>query len=124
MQAMDYSDPFTLQEPPENPDDWTDEQWIAWLKATDSGPYKGDELPVSTLGAKLARSSSGQALGQAMLGLAAAIYGPKDDDQVIIVEGNSSPEDDEPFAVLLDFDHPEQSSIVFRADEKDDHSAP
>jgi hypothetical protein len=117
---MEYSEPLAPGEPPENPDDWSDEQWIAWLKLTDSGPYTSDELPVSTLGSKLARSSSGQALGQAMLGLAAAIYGPKDEDQVIIVEGTSSGEDDEPFAVLLDFEHPEQSSVVFKTDEKEE----
>ena len=51
-----------------------------------------------------------------MLGLAEAIYGPKDEDQVIIVEGAGEPEDDDPFNVQLDFEHPERSQIVFRAE--------
>ncbi len=113
---MEYSDPLVPKEPPANADEWSDEQWIAWLKATDSGPYRDEELPVATIGSKLAKSSAGQALGGAMLGLAAAIYGPKDQDQVLIVEGASTPEDDEPFEVQLDFENPEQSTIVFRPD--------
>jgi len=41
-----------------------------------------------------------------MLGLAQAIYGPKDEELVVIVEGAGEPEEDEPFRVRLDFEHP------------------
>ena len=55
------------------------------------------KYPVGTAGKSnrsLARGARCSAL--AMLGLAQALYGPKDEDQVIIVEG-AEPEDDEPF---------------------------
>jgi hypothetical protein len=109
---MDDFDP-SIAAPPSDPNAWTDEQWIEWLKATDLDAVGGDVVPVADLASRLARSSGGQALGQAMLGLAQAMYGPKDEDQVIIVEG-AEPEDDDPFDVQLDFDHPERSQIVFR----------
>jgi hypothetical protein len=110
------------EEPPSDPETWSDEQWITWLKATDDSAeleHESDEAPVAV---RLARSSAGQALGQAMLGLAQAMYGQKDEDLVMVVEGNSDDLDDEPFRVNLDFENPEQSTIVFRqADaERDD----
>jgi hypothetical protein len=52
-------------------------------------------------------------LGQAMLGMAYAIYGRRDDEVVIVAEGDSEPDEDEPFTVHLDPDHPERSSVVF-----------
>jgi len=111
-------EPFdeTDAEPPSDPESWTDEQWIEWLKATDerASSVENDDEPVAS---RVARSSAGQALGQAMLGLAQAIYGQKDDDLVIVVEGNSDDLDDEPFRVTLDFENPEQSTIVFRQTE-------
>jgi hypothetical protein len=110
---MEYFNPLTSV-PPEDPNAWTDEQWIDWLKATDAEAGPTGEYPVGTVASRIARSPAGQVLGSAMLGLAQALYGPKDEDQVIIVEG-AEPEDDEPFNVQLDFNHPERSQIVFRA---------
>jgi hypothetical protein len=49
-----------------------------------------------------------------MLGMAQAIYGRQDEDVVMVVEGNGQTKDDEPFAVRLDPDHPERSSVVFK----------
>jgi hypothetical protein len=108
---VDDFDPQS-SEPPSDPNAWTDEQWIEWLKATDPDAGSTDVV-ASDLASRIARSSAGQALGQAMLGLAQAMYGPKDEDQVIIVEG-AEPQDDDPFDVHLDFEHPERSQIVFR----------
>jgi hypothetical protein len=110
---MEYFNPLTSL-PPADPNEWSDEQWIDWLKATDAQAGPSGEYPVGTLGSKIARSSAGQVVGQAMLGLASAIYGPKDEELVIVVEGASEPEEDEPFNVRLDFENPEHSSIVFR----------
>ncbi|MGD1014180.1 MAG: hypothetical protein ABR963_07320 [Acidimicrobiales bacterium] len=117
---MEYFNPLTSV-PPEDPNDWTDEQWIDWLKATDAEAGPTGEFPVATVGSRIARSPAGQVLGQAMLGLAQAIYGPKDEEQVLIVEGVGEPEDDEPFNVQLDFEHPERSQIVFRGDSDSSH---
>ncbi|MHB1250563.1 MAG: hypothetical protein ACYC0I_00335 [Acidimicrobiales bacterium] len=101
-------------EPPSDPNEWTDEQWLEWLKATDDVLAEEPEQAISDLVSKIARSAPGQALGQAMLGMAQAMYGRQDDDVVIVVEGNSETEDDEPFAVQLDLKHPERSSVTFK----------
>ncbi len=111
---MEYFNPLSSA-PPEDPNAWTDAQWIDWLKATDAEAGPTGEFPVGTVASRIARSSAGQVLGQAMLGLAQAIYGPKDEELVVIVEGAGEPEEDEPFRVRLDFEHPEQSQIVFRS---------
>ena len=98
-------------EPPVDANEWTDEQWLAWLKATDADP--AEEHPSSVMD-RIIDSTPGQLLGQAMLGMARAIYGRQDEDVIIVAEGNGETSDDEPFRVRLDHDHPEQSSIVFK----------
>lgn len=98
-------------EPPADANEWTDEQWLDWLKATDADP--SEEYPPS-VAERIIESIPGQLLGQAMLGMARAIYGRQDEDVIIVAEGNGETIDDEPFSVRLDHDHPEQSSIVFK----------
>ena len=49
-----------------------------------------------------------------MLGMAQAIYGRQDDEIVIVVDADGETAEDEPFAVRLDFDHPERSSVEFK----------
>jgi hypothetical protein len=101
-------------EPPLDPNEWTDEQWLEWLKATDDVPF--DELgeSVSEVVTRIVQSTPGQVIGLAMLGMAQAIYGRQDDEVIIVVEGSGEMTDDEPFAVRLDFDHPESSSVEFK----------
>jgi hypothetical protein len=114
-----------IAEPPENADDWSNEEWLEWLKATDSVEDASEvrDEPRSTA-PPIVRSAGGQVLGQAMIGLANALYGPKDDN-VAIVEEASEPEPDEPFTLHLDPDHPERSSVIFKpvseASEEDGH---
>jgi hypothetical protein len=98
-------------QPPSDPESWTDEQWLTWLKATDD-PMEVGALP-ATVAFRVTHSAGGQALGDAMRGLANAMYGPKDEDLVIVSEAGGQPEDDEPFVVHLDRDHPERSTAVF-----------
>jgi hypothetical protein len=106
------------QEPPADPEVWTDEQWITWLKATDAlveGAADDAGKPATAMG-RIAHSGGGQILGQAMLGMAQAIYGAQDDEIVHVADGSSEPEPDEPFTVHLDPDHPERSTVVFHSD--------
>lgn len=111
---MDPDDPAFPAAPPADPDDWTDEQWIAWLKATDAeAELESDSHPTTQMG-RAVHSSGGQVLGQAMLGMAQAIYGRKQDDVAIVAEGPSEPDEDEPFTLKLDPDHPERSTVTFR----------
>jgi hypothetical protein len=102
--------------PPLDPEQWTDEQWLAWLKATDGdGDDTSTHAPAS-VAHRVVHSVGAQMLGQAMLGLAQAIYGPKEEEVVIVAEGTSEPVDDEPFAVNLNLEHPEQSRVTFKSD--------
>jgi hypothetical protein len=108
----------TSEQPPPDPESWTDEQWLTWLKATDDALEVGRApAPVSF---RVTHSAGGQALGDAMRGLANAMYGPKDEELIIVSEAGGQPEDDEPFVVHLDRDHPERSTAVFTIKESDD----
>jgi hypothetical protein len=98
------------EEPPADAEEWTDEQWLAWLVATDDEPPAPPASPLN----RVTRSSGGFVLGQAMLGMAQAIYGRKDDHVVIVAEGKGEPDDEEDFTVHLDPDHPERSYVQFR----------
>jgi hypothetical protein len=103
-------------QPPSDPNEWTDEQWLEWLKATDNVPFDGPEESISEAVIRIVQSTPGQVIGQAMLGMAQAIYGRQKDEIVIVVEGSGETTDDEPFAVRLDFDHPGLSSVSFKQD--------
>jgi hypothetical protein len=101
-------------EPPSDPDEWSDEQWLEWLKETDVVLLDDTEESISEVMTRIVRSTPGLVIGQAMLGMAQAIYGRQDDEIIIVVENNGEPTDDEPFAVRLDFDHPESSLVEFK----------
>ncbi|HVX21872.1 MAG TPA: hypothetical protein VHB02_11030 [Acidimicrobiales bacterium] len=103
MTSPDQGPPQVFGDPPADADDWSDDQWLAWLRATD--PDYPDDRPVTALG-RLTRSSGGQALGQAMLGLANAMYGRNDDEVVVVRDRGDADDGDQPFAVRLDPDHP------------------
>jgi len=115
---MAIDDDEAAGEPPRDPEEWSDEQWITWLKRTDelndpeatSGPTA---MPLTHMG-RVVRSSGGQVIGSAMLGMAQAIFGVKEDEVVHVIESGSEPGPDEPFSVHLDPEHPERSTVVFR----------
>lgn len=107
--------------PPADPDDWTDEQWIEWLKGTDATDGTAADVvpgPVTALG-RIAHSSGGSVLGQSMLGIAAALYGREKNEISIVAEGSSEPGDEEPFTVHLDPKDPERSVVVFRGQHRE-----
>ncbi len=101
-------------EPPSDPNEWTDEKWLEWLRATDDVPFDELEESISEAVTRIVQSTPGQVIGLAMLGMAQAIYGRQDDEIVIVVDGSGESADDEPFAVRLDFDHPELSQVEFK----------
>jgi hypothetical protein len=100
-------------EPPADPNAWTDEQWLDWLKETDDALFDTEES-IPDVVTRIVQSTPGQVIGLAMLGMAQAIYGRQDDEVIIVVEDNGETTDDEPFAVRLDYDHPEFSSVKFK----------
>ena len=63
---------------------------------------------------RAAGTKSGQVLGQAMLGMANAIYGTKESQVQIVVENKEKNLEEEPFVVNLDFKNPESSSVSFK----------
>jgi len=101
---------FSPDSPPVDPEEWTDEQWIAWLEATDGA--EGDS-PGSNDQRGRPRQRGGM-LGAAMLGLRDAIYGHPDDEIVAIVDGSGDPPGDDHPEVHLDLEHPERSEVVVR----------
>jgi hypothetical protein len=103
-------------EPPPDPNEWTDEQWLEWLMATDDAPLAETEETVPFVVKHIVQSTPGQVIGQAMLGMAQAIYGRQDDEIIIVVGANGEGAEDEPFTVRIDFDHPERSSVEFKED--------
>jgi hypothetical protein len=109
---VESSDEMPPDGPPSDPDEWSDEQWIEWLKKTDSADA-AEVRPVTALG-RVTHSAGGSMLGQAMLGMASALYGREENEIVIVSEGSSQPDEDKPFAVHLDPEHPERSVVVFR----------
>lgn len=126
---MDDPEASPHDEPPADPEEWTPDQWIAWLKATDEANDHASEQarpgPSTTMG-RIVSSGGGQVLGSAMLGMAQAIYGVEDDEVVQVVKANTELDDDEPFVVHLDPDHPERSTVTFReaaASEPDEEGA-
>jgi len=99
--------------PPRDPEEWTDDQWLSWLTSTDGDEASEGRHDAETLAQRAANSAVGVVIGQAMMGMARAIYGHHDEELVIVADGNGPAHDDEPFSVHLDFDHPERSSVDF-----------
>jgi len=107
-----------LGDPPANPEDWSDDEWIAWLEATD--PDGGDqpaEEPPQTLGARVVRSPSGTVLAAAMSGVAEIFY--EDQDPEIVVVAETPTPGGRGVTVTLDPDFPERSVVTFHPDDPD-----
>jgi len=98
------------EDPPEDPEAWSDEQWIAWLEATD-GPDRSDDGRRRPRSWRERRPAS--ALGAAMLGLHDVIYGRRDEAAIVVDAGGDPPRDGLP-EVHLDPDHPERSEVIVR----------
>lgn len=98
-----------FDEPPQDPDDWTEEQWREWLAAAPPDPETGRAHPLSR-----ARSSAGGAvLGAAMFGLEQAIYGERPKVE-IVAEADADGLD--VGDVELDLEDPASSRMVLPPD--------
>lgn len=104
-------------QPPLDPEDWTDEQWLAWLAEQDEAATatEGDDAPAERPPRRIPTESFGaQIIGGAMRGLADALYGPQKKDVEIVSEAPGDPLDDDPLELHLDQDHPEDSRAIIR----------
>ncbi len=94
-----------VEEPPEDADDWTEEQWRAWLAAAPPDPDSGKAHPLT----RAMRAPSGVVLGAAMLGLDQAIYGERPKVEIVAeVDGEGLDTGD----IDLDLDDPAGSRIA------------
>jgi len=99
------------QEPPEDPDDWSDEEWLVWLSSTDAD-VASEAGPVPSRAGR-GRSRSARLVYAGMFGLHEAIYGPQ--EQVTIVEeADGQPDEPEGVEVHLEPDDPDASTVVVR----------
>ena len=97
-------------QPPADPEEWSDDQWLAWLDATDpeAEPDHGPRL------AAWRSHPVGSALGAAMLGLRDAIYGRPEEEAAVIEKAPGGPAGSDDHDLRLDPDHPERSQVVVR----------
>lgn len=68
-----------FDDPPGEADDWSEEEWRAWLADAPPDPDTGRAHPLT----RAASSPSGSVLGAAMLGLQEAIYGERPKVEVV-----------------------------------------
>jgi len=94
---------------PEDPETWTDEQWIEWLEQVDA-----DAAPEPSGHPLKHRSPGVQLMGAAMLGMHRAIYGDNEPDIVMVVDAEGDPLEPEELEVHIDPDDPDASTVTVR----------
>ena len=97
---------------PDDPEDWTDEEWLAWLAEGDL-LAAGEPAPEEARGPSRRDGMGAKMLAASMRGLHEAIYGPKE-EAAIVIEAAGGPPGSDGLDVHLDPDHPEQSVVVIR----------
>lgn len=99
-----------VEEPPEDPDDWTEDQWREWLASAPPDPDTGRAHPLT----RMATSPSGSMLGAAMTGLDQAIFGERAKAEIVIEAADPGDDDGD---LELDLDDPAASRIQLSGDE-------
>lgn len=100
---------------PDDPSDWTDEQWLAWLEEGDAAERErlAEQGDRPTLPAWRKAPIATQFLAASMRAIGEAIYG-KREPPAIVVEAPGDPPNDDGLDLQLDFEHPEASKVVVR----------
>ena len=70
--------------PPLDEDDWSDDQWLAWLRETAGDEPESPARPVSRRAP--ARSFGMTILAGGLIGMHEALYGPRDEEPTLVVE--------------------------------------
>jgi hypothetical protein len=105
-----------VEAPPNDPEDWTDEEWQAYLAATAN---EVTDLGVATpeQGAtgfrKLKGSTAGSVVGAGLMGLEQAMYGERPKEEVV-----AEAESDDPYrdSSVFDPDDPGSSTLSLVVD--------
>jgi len=111
---MGPEEPGLAGGPPEDPESWSDEQWISWLESTDDPD--AEDGPGAHRPRHWSRGRPASMLGAAMLGLHEVIYGRHDDEIAIVVDAGGDPPGDDVPEVHLDAEHPERSEVIVHRD--------
>ena len=80
--------------PPLDEDDWSDDQWLAWLRES-----AGDDPEPPAAPSRVARRGPGRSIGMTILaggliGVQEALYGPRDEEPTLVVEaGEPGPDE-------------------------------
>lgn len=100
---------------PDDPEDWTDEQWLAWLEEGEAAERERQEAAPARPELPSWRKGpvATQFLAASMLAMHDVFYG-KRDEPAIVVDAQGDPPDDEPLDVQLNPDHPEESVVIVR----------
>lgn len=106
-----------MDQPPVDPQDWTDEQWLEWLEATDGqAPVPGEDSDGGgerpTVAERVRSSPAARGMGGAMVALHEIFYKPKDDEVVIVAQAGGDPPDPDALELDLDPEHPEASTAT------------
>lgn len=94
-----------MEQPPDDPDAWSDEQWIEWLHATEDIADTDRRVFAPRLS-----SPGGVVLGAAMMGLQKGMYGDVQKPEIVI-EVEAAGRDDG-MKIDLDPDDPSDSTVV------------
>lgn len=95
---------------PDDPESWSDEQWLEWLRDVDD--EAGPDQPPRV--AKHHRSTGIQLMGAAMLGMHQAIYGDTEPQIMMVVDADGEPPDPTVLEVDLDPEDPDASTVTVR----------
>ena len=99
-----------VEEPPEDPDDWTEDQWLEWLANAPADPDTGRAHPLT----RAISTPSGSMLGAAMFGLDQAIFGERPKAEVVVEAADPGEDNGD---LELDLDDPAASRIHLSADD-------
>jgi hypothetical protein len=100
---------------PDDAEEWTDQQWLAWLEEGDAA----ERARVAAYGERPVVPSwrkapvAAQFLAASMFAMHDVIYGPRE-EPAIVIEASGEPPNDEPLDVHLDPDHPEESVVIVK----------
>jgi hypothetical protein len=97
-----------MEQPPDDPEAWSDEQWTDWLGATADDVEDDHRVFAPRLS-----SASGVVLGAAMMGLHKGMYGDVDKPEIVIEVGAKGRDDG--MKIDLDPDDPSVSTVVIDA---------
>ena len=101
--------------PPDGPEEWTDEQWTEWLRATETASSGTAEAPTRS---GWRPATAGSVLAGAMWGLHEALCGPRE-DQTFIVSSADNLHDPDWLSMHLDEDPRASWALLHGADRED-----